>query len=790
LNQAERDGEADPARNRMATIGGAITLPPMRSLSDHLASVGGSLHLVACTHQASRRIGSAEVRPSEQARLHLAGAVVAATLASAPSREGGIDLRVRFHVESGSLEAAAVGVRIDLAGWSTANYVLLPAAVYAGNRFPRVPDRAGKALRDYATADHDTITVTPVPRLHPDGEPTRAGPDLGSSCRFPGGPSRIQVLTGDCSTPLVGVQMPGSGLGLIVSTEQRTRLGDSGITVEESDDRGRASILIKAPGVREETLYQGRPSRDAGAVLRAGDAVEVRLVVHVFPAPDVPALFARFFAVRGELRSARSRHDLPFAAAWRIQERKVNRENWVEREGYYSVGMRESPHQDWQTGWVGGPNTAYALIVEGDAITLPRALRAWDFIARAAVTPSGFVKSTYHAGRWWDDPSVCYLRYSADTLYFLIKTFLLLAKRPPHVDLPPAWIALARGLCEGFAGVYAREGRFVHYVDAGTGATVLGGSCAAGLAPAAMALAARWFEEPRYLAVAEGAARVYRDGFVAKGITNGGPGDIHQCIDSESAAALLDSFAVLHEETGAREWLDAGLATAHLCASWTMSYDFAFPARSTFGALDMLTTGTVWANIQNKHSAPGICTLSGDGLLKLFRASGDRRVLDLLVEIAHALPQFLSRADRPIVDTRPGKRWPVMPEGWMNERVNTSDWELRDEPGEEIGVGEIFGGSCWCETSLLLTHAELPGIYLQTDTLLLAVLDHVHCQVALASPDRLVLAISNPTAFDARVKLLAERSTDCARPLGATALSDPPRIAVPAGATVRYEVRR
>lgn len=91
---------------------------------------------------------------------------------------------------------------------------------------------------------------------------------------------------------------------------------------------------------------------------------------------------------------------------------------------------------------------------------------------------------------------------------------------------------------------------------------------------------------------------------------------------------------------------------------------------------------------------------------------------------------------------------------------------------------------------MLLTYAELPGIYLQTDTLLVSVLDHVFCQLAKVEPDRIILAITNPTPFDARVKLFAERSADCARPLGPVALVDPLRIRVPAGATVRYEAAR
>jgi len=142
----------------------------------------------------------------------------------------------------------------------------------------------------------------------------------------------------------------------------------------------------------------------------------------------------------------------------------------------------------------------------------------------------------------------------------LLKAMLLLQKRPPHVTIPAPWIALARGLCEGFAAQFEREGRFVHYVDPTTGATIVGGSCAASLAPAGLALAARYFSEPRYLAAATGAAAVYDDQFVKQGITNGGPGDIYQCIDSESCAALVDSFAVLFEETGDQRWLEGGYA--------------------------------------------------------------------------------------------------------------------------------------------------------------------------------------------------------------------------------------
>lgn len=754
-----------------------------------LAGIGIRVEAAASRYQDTTEVEAATLS-TDRSTLTFAAARLAVERRLQASPCGGIEVRLRFRVDEGSVSAASCAIDFTCERWSTGHYVLMPAAVYNGNRYGRAPT-TGLKLRDPRWRGHDLITVSPVPRLHPEGEPEGPSEPNRWGAGFPGGSSRIQLLTGDLATPLLAVHLGDLGKSLFLSTDQMTTLGQTGLVVSESPDRRSARLRVAAPGVREGKRHMGRPSYDRGADLKAGDVVDLRVVVHVVPAKDLGAFFERFFALRRELAGRpRERQDVPFAAAWRLQEGKYNRENWVEKEGYYSVGMREVPSQDWQTGWVGGPNAAYALLVDGDARTAERALRVWDFIADQAVTPSGFVKGCYSKGTWQGDTSVCYLRYSADTLYFLAKTLLLLAKRPPHTVIKESWIRLARGLCDGFVAQFEREGRFVHYVDANDGSTVVGGSCAAALAPAALALCARYFNEPHYLDVAQGAAQVYVDQFLAKGITNGGPGDIFQCIDSESAAALLDSLATLWEETADARWLDAGVAMAHLASSWVMTYDFAFPPGSTFHRLDMLTTGTVWANIQNKHSAPGICTLSGDALLKLARGSGDQRLLDLLRDIAHAIPQFLSRADRPITDRRPGQRWPVMPEGWMNERVNTSDWEVRNDPANEIGVGEIFGGSCWCEATMLLTAVEVPGIYLRTDTLACTVIDHVTVQIEAVTGDSLVLAVTNPTRFDARVRLLAESGEACARPLGPITVCDLPRLVIPAGRSERFTVRR
>jgi hypothetical protein len=175
--------------------------------------------------------------------------------------------------------------------------------------------------------------------------------------------------------------------------------------------------------------------------------------------------------------------------------------------------------------------------------------------------------------------------------------------------------------------------------------------------------------------------------------------------------------------------------------------------------------------VQNKHSAPGICTLSGDALFKLYRYTGNKLYLEQIQETAHNLTQYLSRADRPVGDPQ------VMKPGYMCERVNFSDWEGVHNIG-----GSLFG-SCWCEVSLLLTAVEIPGIYVQPDTGVLCVFDHVDAEIVRADGDTAVLRCTNPTKFDADVRVFAERSSSMARILGQGAGLRWQTFAVKAGQT-------
>lgn len=705
------------------------------ALERSLKSIEATLTVVLQQYENQTLVQSAAAAPGGEMRVALAGGAWSIEAPVRPSADAdGAKLDLRAELREGSVEQVAFGVEIQLADWSREHYLLMPAAVYAGNRF----------------SVHATHRMEGLPELGPTPQ-IIMGPNV-PRLNIHDGPSRVQMLSGDLSFPAIAIHFPTLQRGLIVTTVATTPIGYTSLALFENDDRTAATIRILAPGVREGGRYNGRPCNDRAADWRAGDRVELPIEFQAFDAPDMQAVYDRLFDIRATMRlPRRTHHEIPFSEVWRIQERKFNEQNWVEKYGYYSVGMRESRPQDWQSGWVGGPNILPALLGAGDATTFRRALRTFDFLCDGALTASGFLRGSFHEGVWSDNPRTL-LRYSGDSLYCLLQSFAILRHRNEPIHAP--WERLVRSLAEGFVRLWERYGQFGHHVRAHRDELAIGGTCTAALAIGGLARASEWFKDHRYLDVAIAAATYYNEQFIARGITNGGPGDIIQAPDSESCFGLLDSYVTLYEITLDDRWLQVARQVAHQAATWVVNYDFPFPPGSTFAKLGMLTDGTVYANVQNKHSAPGICTLSGDSLLKLFRATGDRRYLDLLRSIAHAIPQYMSREDRPIIDRRPNQRWPIMPAGWINERVNMSDWEVRNDPTEEIGVGEIFGGSTWSEGAMLLTYAELPGIYAQPDTRLLCVFDHVTAE--WTGPNE--ISVTNLTKFDATVKVMVESS--------------------------------
>lgn len=189
-----------------------------------------------------------------------------------------------------------------------------------------------------------------------------------------------------------------------------------------------------------------------------------------------------------------------------------------------------------------------------------------------------------------------------------------------------------------------------------------------------------------------------------------------------------------------------------MLSSWVVSYDYRFPPESRFGKMGIRTAGSVWASVANKHAGPGMCTAGGGALLKLYRATGDARYLELMSRIAHFIPQTVSYPERPMYTVQ----GPALRPSEICERVNLSDWEGENNVGDNIA-----GNSVWPTAALMLTWLETPGVYANVGKGLVCASDHVNAWIE----DGKVM-IENPTAFPAVVKVMLETDEDRKRPLG------------------------
>lgn len=219
--------------------------------------------------------------------------------------------------------------------------------------------------------------------------------------------------------------------------------------------------------------------------------------------------------------------------------------------------------------------------------------------------------TVFHDGFWSPHPyNLTMIRKQADWLFTSIRQFQALELRGKPV--PDEWKTQIRKFTDALLKIWDKCGQFGEFIDVQSGDLPIGNSVSAGRLPAALALASSYLHEPRYLAVAEAAAQKYYDEYVRKGILNGGAGEILSAPDSEAAFNTLESFVWRYEITGDRRWLTPARDLARQGATWTVSYDYHFPAGSAMASIDAHSSGAVWASVANKHGAPGICALSGD----------------------------------------------------------------------------------------------------------------------------------------------------------------------------------
>ncbi len=576
-------------------------------------------------------------------------------------------------------------------------YVLFPACCYKGNQFDVLPkDYPPMFTRKEASVDMP-VTITDVPRLNKDGS------------------GIIEVTTGDLSTPCIGLYLPEAKKGILLHTIQQI----DGINLGLCYEKGK--MMIRWPFYRK-TAYRWphmKPSQDKQRMFHKGEILEIPYRYTEFDCNSMEQFYRVFFENRKVMGLPDDRPPiLPFEKQFDILQDKFNYLNWYDVGGFYGHVTKDNSNSvAWQPGWCGGCLSSYGLLKRGGKKEEQRAIstlrhayrtqRACGFLPDATDS-SGKEVSRGFGGE--ETKNLHLIRESGDVLYYTFKHFDVLKDR--NIPIPEDIVSGAKRLADAFVSLWNAYGQFGQFVDIDTGEIVAGGSTAGAIASAGLCRAYQYFKNPRYLEVAEAAADMYYRRDAANGFTTGGPGEILQCPDSESCAGLLESLIVLYEITKEAHWLEKARHLAHMAASWTVSYNYRFPAESEFGRLGMKTVGAVFANSQNKHAAPGICTHSGDSLYKLYRHTGDPLYLELFEDIVLTVSQYMSTDARPIYswdvpkdasllndDTITAPRERLLP-GYICERVNLSDWE------SWRCVGGVFNGSCWCESTNLLILAD------------------------------------------------------------------------------------
>ncbi|KKO89827.1 hypothetical protein AAW12_19880 [Sphingobacterium sp. Ag1] len=655
-----------------------------------------------------------------------------------------------------AMKDAGVAVAFDAYNWSSDNFVMIPAVVYNGNR-QRIVNReyaTGLDKTDYYRKDL-ALTSNPIPQL---------SPEFGAN-------SQLEVNISNTSTPLMAYLDRKQQQGVFLFTDQgitwKNEVKDHALIIEESRDRSLASFVVSAPGVRSRKpeFIGFSESPDRGISVVPGDELQIRVTRIVFPAMDVPQLYAHFMQERKlHVKETAPRNLMPMSEVFTRMAKNID-------ERYYTkdnIGFYCPENADWMSyGWVGGLINTYPMLAMADKVHFDRVSHTFNF-----ALPRGRGASSYYYDVLGADGRVIYrdgaklnpgiglTRKNADVLYWMVKQFMLLKKQGKSALIDSAWENEVKQLADAFVKTWQDEGTWGNYLAIESGKIAAYNTTGGAMAVAGLTLAASYFHHDHYLAVAKEAAKKYYDEFALVGFTSGACGDILQNADSETAIALTTSLMTLFEQTGDRKYLEQAKNLANYTASWTVSFPYQLPENTALAKLGANLTGAVWASTQNKHGAPGFCTQSGDVLFKLFRETGTSLYADLIRDVIHAHAEG------------------IQPNGKITERLTYCDADSRGSRGDGGKTG-------WNETNGALMALEIPGVYVRKDKATAYAFDHILVKTVKKTSQGLAVTLHNPTAYDANVSILAEDAAEAARPLGENAFWDwNKKVNIKAGDTI------
>jgi hypothetical protein len=678
-----------------------------------------------------------------------------------------VQATAHFAVQSGTVKSGGVALAFDFNDWNTNNYVFAPGAIYNGNRFrsfdipypPYIYDRKDKPM-------NMPVTITNVPRLNTDATP-----------------ARIELLTGNCSTPMFGFYNESQKKGWIMLADQGTKFGNSGFIIEENITDKKATFVLNAPGIREKryVMCGFAESDDQPADFEQGDEIVIRFQIHTFNAKNLQEFFAQVFDVR-KVMSGPNGYDqrTPFSQIAEVILEHVDKYKWYEDEKFGYICNKpesESPFGHVQAGWSGIPVYSLPQAIQPTLERIRRVSRGLDALAYMQA-PTGLLYGMMKKGEFFGDnfkemsknPSIAMIRRSGESLRFGIQILDLFKKNGYEDKISKEWEEMLRKLANGLVNLWNENGQFGQFVDVETGNLDIPGSTAGIVCITGLVKASEYFNNNSYLEIAKKAGEYYYKRDISQGYSGGGPAEILQCPDSESTALSVEAYMELYESTGDSVWLNYARHAANIFSTWVVSYDYKFPDGSALDRIKARAAGSVIASVQNAHSAPGVYILSGDFLLKLYRASNNKKYLELLKDIAHNVVQYTNTYSNPIIQGgEPGA---------VSERVNLSDWEGKQNVGGGIPAGD--SNLAWC-TVTLLTIMQNPGIYIQNDTGEMIVFDHVNAEILEKDKKGITIKLSNPTSHDAIVSVFSESSHQAKQPMGDLAFLDWPRLNIDAG---------
>lgn len=685
-----------------------------------------------------------------------------------------VDYALTFTMDEGEMASGGVAVQFTFEDWNMENYVFAPSHIYGGNRFRILKIGYPPFIHNEADRAADMpVTTTNIPHLSNDGSDTY-----------------IDFKTNSCATPLAGFYDKSAKKGFFILTEQDTALGDDAFFIYEYPSENRLTIRLSAPGVREHRYRMtnaDNPSRDEGIALKKGDSIKLHFRVYEFPCEDLMGYFDKFLTIRKDLSGQNEFRNIePFSSVAEAIYKHHFVDKWYEDENcaYVCNGPNsESQYGHLQLGWNGAPVYSLGQILRPDCQPdydeiLRRVSRTFDTI-ELMQGESGLFYAILKRGELLGDTfgkasvqrNISMIRRTALTIYYGLQTLDALRLQGYGDIIKPSWEDMLRKASDALVTLYQRYGEFGQFVYADTGGIHTPNSAQGALCMGALAYASKYFSEARYLDLARTAADAFYDRFLSKGYVGGGPAEILQAPDSESSAELVESYMALYEITRDEKWIKYARDAAAYFSTWVVSYDYWFPEGSGMARMNVKATGSVWASVQNEHSAPGIYIMSGDFLLKLYRCTGDRRYLDLDRDISHNVVQY--------VNTEGNRMQAHGGFGYCTERVNIGDWE-----NNIGGLADNDSNQAW-ENVALFHISQNPGIYVRPDIGEITVFDHVNAKIVSSDADSVTLEIENPTYRDGDVSVLAETSVYAhEHSLGWNAYYDWSEVHIPSGGTV------